>query len=136
MTAAPLERVRFDAAELVLDHPPRWRHRNKQAVFDLVRSSNYPFEGQIVYARWPEMPLPQVATTRSQFRVCPGVFTYAPTTANAVVEWHMNFADRQLFVAYDSSLLAQDELQVAEHPLLGALRDALVWWRWESHRRP
>ena len=37
----------------------------------------------------------------------------------------MNFADPDLFVAYGSSLLAQDELQVAEHPILGSLREAL-----------
>ena len=43
-----------------------------------------------------------------------------------LVDWHMNFADPELFVAYGSSLLAQDELQVAEHPVLGSLREALV----------
>jgi hypothetical protein len=54
------------------------------------------------------------------------VFTYAQNPASAAVEWHMNFADPQLFIAYGSALLAQDELQVAEHPLLGSLREALV----------
>jgi hypothetical protein len=39
--------------------------------------------------------------------------------------WHVNFADPQLFVAYGSQLLAQDELQAAEHPLLGSIREAL-----------
>lgn len=126
MTPKPLDRMRFDAAELFQDHPPRWVHRNKQVVFDLACSSNHPFEGQIIYARWPEMQLPEVAMTGGQFRVCPGVLTYLPSTAGAAVEWHMNFADRHLFVAYGSPLLAQDELQVAEHPLLGALREALV----------
>ncbi len=41
------------------------------------------------------------------------------------MEWYLNFADEDLFVAYGSGLLAQDELQVAEHPALGALREAL-----------
>ena len=40
--------------------------------------------------------------------------------------WHVNISDPQLFVAYGSSLLAQDELQAAEHPLLGSIREALV----------
>ena len=37
--------------------------------------------------------------------------------------WHVNFADPQLFVAYGSGLLAQDELQAAEHPMLGSVRE-------------
>ena len=42
------------------------------------------------------------------------------------VEWHVNFADPSLFVAYGSRLFAQDEMQVAEHPALGSLKEALV----------
>jgi hypothetical protein len=38
----------------------------------------------------------------------------------------VNFADPQLFVAYGSALLAQDELQALEHPILGSLREALL----------
>jgi len=56
----------------------------------------------------------------------PGFYDYAPILdpANAV-EWHVNFADPHLFVAYGSSLFAQDEMQAAEHPALGALRESL-----------
>ena len=36
-----------------------------------------------------------------------------------------NFADPSLFAAYGSPLFAQDEMQVAEHPALGALTEAL-----------
>jgi hypothetical protein len=42
------------------------------------------------------------------------------------VEWHVNFADPRLFFGYGTSLFAQDEMQVAEHPVLGSLREALV----------
>jgi len=44
---------------------------------------------------------------------------------NDSIEWHLNFADGDLFVAYASALMAQDELQVAEHPALGALKEAM-----------
>eukprot|EP00455_Lapot_gusevi_P041085 TRINITY_DN4725_c0_g1_i15.p1 TRINITY_DN4725_c0_g1~~TRINITY_DN4725_c0_g1_i15.p1 ORF type:complete len:293 (+),score=77.59 TRINITY_DN4725_c0_g1_i15:229-1107(+) len=40
--------------------------------------------------------------------------------------WHVNFADSKLFYAYGSPLMAQDEIQVAEHPVLASLREALV----------
>jgi hypothetical protein len=40
-------------------------------------------------------------------------------------EWQVNFADPYLFIGYGSRLFAQDEMQVAEHPVLGALLEAL-----------
>ena len=54
-----------------------------------------------------------------------GYFDYAAALGAGGVEWHVNFADPHLFVAYGSSLFAQDEMQVAEHPALGSLREAL-----------
>src|SRR5262245_36922412 len=125
MTSEPLDRLDFDASKLIEAYPPQWQHRNKQVVFDLICSANYPFEGQIAYARWPEQQLPPIRRERSQVRIHPGVFTYAAAQGSATVEWHMNFADPDLFAAYGSPHLAQDELQVAEHPILGSLREAL-----------
>jgi hypothetical protein len=40
--------------------------------------------------------------------------------------WYLNFAAQDLFAYYGSGLAAQDELQVAEHPALGSLREALL----------
>ena len=40
--------------------------------------------------------------------------------------WHVNFADRRLFGCYGSSLFAQDELQVGEHPALACVREDLL----------
>lgn len=42
------------------------------------------------------------------------------------MEWWVNFADPILFVAYAGRLFAQDEIQVAEHPALGHLKEKLV----------
>lgn len=128
MDARPLERMSFDAARLICDHPPRWDDRNKQVVFDIASNSGFPFEGQIAYARWAEEePLAEL-TLQPRFEVRGGVYEYAVPQAQApeMVEWYLNFADPDLFFAYGTSLLAQDELQVAEHPILGSLREALV----------
>jgi hypothetical protein len=67
-----------------------------------------------------------LVTAGGQFSIRLGAFDYAPAKEATLVDWHMNFADPELFLAYGSSLLAQDELQVAEHPALGSLREALV----------
>ena len=125
MKSEPLDRVHFDADKLMETYPPKWRHQSKQAVFDLVCSSEYPFQGQIIYTRWPKMQLPAIIATHNQLQIRLGVFAYADSTRSSCVEWHMNFADTDLFVAYGSPLLAQDELQVVEHPILGSLREAL-----------
>jgi hypothetical protein len=45
---------------------------------------------------------------------------------DGAMDWHVNFADPRLFFGYGTSLFAQDEIQVAEHPALGSLREALV----------
>jgi hypothetical protein len=125
MRAEPLDTVQFDAASLLASHPPRWQHPNKQAVFDLVRSSGSAFAGQLVCSRWPEQPLPRLVPAPADVRIVAGVFTYPEPAGGAHGEWHMNFADPHVFVAYGSPLLAQDELQVLEHPILGSLREAL-----------
>lgn len=125
MTYKPLDRVSFDAAKLIEEHPPRWKHRNKQAVFDLVGLAGHPFEGNILYARWPTQQLPPALVSRSQVQIHPGLFNYPVSYEPSYDEWNMNFADSDLFITYGSPLLAQDELQVAEHPILGSLREAL-----------
>ena len=95
-------------------------------VLKIASSPDIPFEGTVHYARWaPEKP-PEEVVDRPRFTVCASVFQYAPTTSAIPMEWHLNFADANLFVAYDSPLMAQDEIQVAAHPVLGSLRDALV----------
>lgn len=57
----------------------------------------------------------------------PDFFDYAPDSQPAPnVAWHLNFADTYLFCAYGGGLFAQDEMQVAEHPSLASLREALL----------
>lgn len=121
----PINRLTFDAAELVLDHPPRWRDPNKLAVYQIATSSG-PFKGTIKFARWPEQPLPEMVKDAWEVSIVPGLFEYPSLDHPGRVDWYMNFADRNVFVAYGTSLLAQDELQVAEHPALASIREVLV----------
>ncbi len=123
--AIPIDQSTFDAAELMAEFPPRWQHANKAAVFQVANSSGFPYQGEIHYARWGALPLPEQVEKRSPIQVAPGFFEYLPP-APGMTEWHLNFADRHLFAFYGSALMAQDELQVAEHPVLGSLREALL----------
>lgn len=121
----PLACLHTDAAALIRQHRPRWHHPHKQQVYEIACAAGEPWAGTVTYARWAAAPLPVTVTARSRFTIARGVFAYAPP-APGTVDWHLNFADPQLFFAYTSALMAQDEIQVAEHPALGALREALA----------
>jgi hypothetical protein len=123
-----IERRELDAAALAAAHPPRFKHPHKQKIHERVCRS--PPSGRIHYSRWAAAPLPErLPARRPELAAIPGVFDYA---GSDVATWHLNFADPQLFVAYGSSLLAQDELQALEHPALGSLREALLAEGWKA----
>jgi hypothetical protein len=127
-SAEPLQRREFVTSDLVRDHPPRWHDRNKRLVYDIICPAGSEQKGHISYSRWEAMELPEMADMSGALRRVierPGFYDYAPLPDLNAVEWHVNFADSHLFVAYSSSLLAQDELQVLEHPALGSVREAL-----------
>ena len=124
----PIERLDFDAAELMKEHPPAWRNSNKQVVYGIACPPGSVHHGRIGFTRWEAMAVPAaVESARTDVVVSRhGFYDYEPVLDPAeAVEWHVNFADPHLFVAYGGPLFAQDEFQVAEHPALGALREAL-----------
>lgn len=123
----PLERLSFDAATLVREHPPVLRHTNKLVVYAVACPEGSAHAGTIGYTRWPAMTLPERVDPAAALGIVesrPTIFDYAPADCTAV-EWHVNFADPLLFYAYGSGLFAQDEMQSAEHPALGSLVEAL-----------
>jgi hypothetical protein len=119
-----LARRSYDAARLFADHPPKLGHPHKRLVFDVAVPPGAPPRGSIEVTRW-NAAAPPADGTLAATHVEPmlGHFDYAGDDRGV---WHVNFADPHLFVAYGSALLAQDELQAAEHPLLGSVREALV----------
>jgi len=122
---ALLFRQRFAAAQLMVEHPPRLRHKNKQLVFDPACPPGAAHHCEISVTRWRAGDLPDLLPSEpAKWRARAGFFDYQPPVAGCV-QWHLNFADPRLFGAYAGSLLAQDELQVAEHPALAAVREAL-----------
>ncbi len=128
-TWSPLARREFDAAELMRTHPPQLRNANKQIVYDIACPSDAVHRGTVSFSRWAAQDLPETVEPVPPDLVRPieGYFDYKPVLAGeGVVEWHVNFADPHLFVAYAGPLFAQDEMQVAEHPVLAALKQALA----------
>jgi hypothetical protein len=118
-----LYRRAYEARALLRDHPPLLEHRNKRLVYELAMAGSPP-SGTIEVTRWAAMLLPDhLDLARPAEVAMAGYYDYAGATDGV---WHVNFADPALFFAYGSALLAQDELQCAEHPALGSIREALV----------
>jgi hypothetical protein len=126
----PLERLVFPTQKLMEEHPPVIRNRNKRIVLELSFPEGSTSGGELAYSRWAAMTLPDAAEPAAALELVEareGAYDYASEPAiPGAVHWHVNFADPRLFVAYSGALFAQDEMQVAEHPALGALKEALV----------
>jgi hypothetical protein len=118
----------WDIGDLASSYPCVWTNDNKQLIADLVGDDKETL-GTITASRWI---LPDNATPPSMVLQCgnvrleDGYFNYAthspdePTTG-----WYMNFADPYLFGYGEGPLLAQDELQIVEHPILCSLGKAI-----------
>ena len=119
----PLYQATFDRLDLADRFPARFTNPNKRAFLDQVEGS--PIPGSIDVARWAAVPLPEARSGwRPELVTKVGYFTYDSDTESAM-HWHLNFANFDLFSAYAGSLLAQDEMQVLEHPDLARVRHAL-----------
>lgn len=124
----PLFRENWDKAELRRVYPPRFSHPHKQLLYDLAYAPGELERGEICVSRWP-CATPGEAACGSALLVStdPGYFSYRPSSGVAPGhEWYLNFADGDLFYAYGGALFAQDEMQVAEHPLLASVREKLL----------
>lgn len=125
----PVERLSMDAAELMRTYPPRITNRNKLAVFEIVLPPGTEPGGRIEYSRWAALPLPETVPVRRALDITvakPGFYDYQLHLSPPAMEWHVNFADPNLFVAYGTGLFAQDEMMCAEHPILGSVREAVL----------
>ena len=126
--SGPIERRSYSAAALMRGHPPVIHNPNKQIVLDIACPPEAAHSGTLEYSRWARMPLPALddaAASAGLVAVRDGFFSYEPFLPGAA-EWHVNFADPVLFGWYGGWAMAQDEMQVAEHPALAALRQALL----------
>jgi hypothetical protein len=124
--AEPVFRKVFDAGALWREHPPRVREVRKSVLLDMAYPAGVVPAGTVEVTQWAESRAETLGFgSRTEIELRPDFFDYAPS-ADGVTEWHLNFADARLFCAYGSRLFAQDEMQVAEHPLLACVREALL----------
>ncbi|MBS1557389.1 MAG: hypothetical protein JST69_01575 [Bacteroidetes bacterium] len=125
----PIQRCIFEASLLVKQEPAQLFSKNKKIVYEIACPPGALHQGKLNYSRWHAMELPESVSLRglSDKVLCQaGYYDYLPSPGpSESFEWHLNFADPDLFLAYGSDLLAQDEMQVAEHPVLASLKQKL-----------
>lgn len=122
---AEICRERFAARELTARHPPRISFEKKRLLLALAWPAGYVQHGDIVLSRWRAGALPDALGSAAPELVMREDFFAYEAAAPGWDDWYVNFADPRLFGFYGGALLAQDELQVAEHPALASLREAM-----------
>ncbi|MBX9923658.1 MAG: hypothetical protein K2Y01_06070 [Rhabdochlamydiaceae bacterium] len=114
------------------DFAPHIVHPNKQFVYNFLTKDSPPSE--IVYISKKSLNIKEeqhlakkqvFAAPLLRIKQCTGGFTYDTSTQNTK-HWTANFADSHLFGFCEGPLLAQDELQVLEHPGIYHLKTALT----------
>lgn len=126
-----ISRLSFEAQELVSSHPPQFHHANKQLLYDYACPPSCHHTGRISFTRWGALVLPysfRPADCHTNLEARQGFYGYEPSPKNQepTVVWYVNFAHYDLFASYGLGVFAQDEIQVAEHPVLASLREALA----------
>src|SRR5262245_27392377 len=120
-----LHRIEHQASRLWREHPPRIHHPTKVAILELAGGTGRAHDGTVVITRWaPDEPRPSLGSAATSVTSIRGPFAYDDPGA-ATDAWHVNFADPELFAFYGGPAFAQDEIQVAEHPILASVREAL-----------
>ena len=120
-----INRRRWDAHKLISGCKPKLFHPNKTLLYEVAFASGIPSSGTIGYSRWKPRPLPASFPARASPLLIarkPGFFDYVASNQPNFADWHLNFANYDAYSTWADSLFAQDEMQVAEHPGLMALR--------------
>jgi hypothetical protein len=127
----PIFAASYDAGDLSTAHPPAVYSGNKRRLLALAKAYAAAHPGYdaeirahpVIFTRWMEIRPTAPLGRAPAISVVRGPFAYAPDPDRTA--WHVNFADRWLFVNYGTGLFAQDEHQVAEHPILASVREEL-----------
>lgn len=126
MDLKEISRLHFSVAYLLTEYPAKWTNEKKRLAVEHVCSNKKYTSKHVTITRWEEAELHNTIPKRiTRYTEMPGFFKYRAAKSDEM-HWYLNFANKEVFVAYGSGLLAQDELQCLEHPILGSVREALV----------
>ncbi|CAF4538543.1 unnamed protein product, partial [Didymodactylos carnosus] len=122
--------IEFNGYDLFSKFQPLFQDKNKLLLYNTVveKHKYVPSKSRdVLMTRWLAFPLPNDYNTKfpTDIKFESNVFTYDQNHDKSTVEWHLNFANHDLFSYYSQRLLAQDELQVLECFQLASIREYL-----------
>lgn len=127
----------FELGALTKAFPPNWLHPHKKRIHEICRMVREPDDPlmPVSVSRWTgELPSTgKLEASDMEISACAEFFEYEESISRDRSVWYLNFAHSNLFCAYGGPLLAQDELQCLEHPVLGSIAEAL---RADAHFHP
>ncbi|MFY8051519.1 MAG: hypothetical protein ACOVP2_02785 [Armatimonadaceae bacterium] len=129
MIATCEAKLTFDNASLFREFPNLPRNENKKRVLSIAIPRDYTHTGELTVSAWrPADTLKPITISHEKIvETHVGIYPYEDTAASRIgCEWCVNFADKWLFNYGEGNLLAQDELQIAEHPVASCLRHAMA----------
>ena len=120
--------VEVTVGELLRNDPPEYCNDFKREMYEEAAEAFADRQSEVVirYSRHTCVELSEIlirpdAAKLPEIVPVPYFFRYDDPASDDEKCWYLNFADPQLFVAYDSDLFAQDEIQTLEHPLLASV---------------
>jgi hypothetical protein len=116
--------VTWNTDSLMSEYWPTHRDANKACLFDLALPADTVFPCELTVSRWRAFDLPDLTARLAapcRFEAVPGFYDYVNVAPEAGMDWFLNFASLDAFSTWRTGLMAQDEIQVAEHPALAAI---------------
>eukprot|EP01112_Ceratiomyxa_fruticulosa_P010379 TRINITY_DN2745_c0_g1_i1.p1 TRINITY_DN2745_c0_g1~~TRINITY_DN2745_c0_g1_i1.p1 ORF type:complete len:373 (+),score=78.30 TRINITY_DN2745_c0_g1_i1:292-1410(+) len=122
----PLFSCSWKSDDLLENNPPKFRHPYKKRLWKDIKKREEMPTTSVSLTKWSVMSLPtEIPDDETEVVLKDGPYQYERIEDKSEVHWWVNFADLHLFGFYASPLFAQDEIQSMEHPILGAVREAL-----------
>jgi hypothetical protein len=107
------------------EFPPEFRHPFKQKMYERAAAEINHGTDEVSILRVMYQNPDRFHYRPAEVVNVPYFYRYDDLGQEGKTVWYVNFADPILFVAYDSGLFAQDEIQTLEHPLLGGIAEFL-----------
>ena len=110
---------------LLETYPPHWLDLNKKLIYDISKPQELDKNNEIKAKRFLEQASPEFVSL-PEITQRSGNYKYLPNLEkDKTTHWHVNFSDPYLFGFATGPAFAQDEVQVAEHPILVSVGTAI-----------
>ena len=119
-------KITISDKEIIENNLTQWYCNNKKKIYQLSNIQNTMSNDKITISKYLMKTKPQSVNKSENIDIecLEGKIIYKKST-DIYKQWYVNFADEMLFNYYNTALMAQDEHQVLEHPILANITEML-----------